>query len=263
MFSYCTVRGTGIIIRYSFMILIAMTAVTAVELSYNFGTRGRTILFVASFLSVLFFITIILVRIFQLVISVAKHPRAIVSEIDSCNTEFKLLLIYDLMNMEQNSELRDSAIKDITEDFKKQAKKPDIFTPAGTSFSFAKVAGILSTGLFLLLFSGPAIFRIYHYDKDFTLPPSHTLTLLQTQITAADGDSIILSCVSGGKHPDIVTLNKRYVDKNLYSEFKIPPENDSIYYYSTSESESFYYFFSTHEASTDTAFVTVYKRRLL
>ena len=257
---YIAAQVVRIIVRYFFITLLVMTAVSSVELSYNLGTTGRKILFAVSFLTVSFFLALILIKTFRLAICALKNPRAIISEIDSFNAEFKFLLIHDLLSMEKNSELRDSAVKDMTEEFLKIRKNPDIFSPAGLSFSYIKSAVVLGASLFLFLFSGPAFYRIYNFEKDFTPPPSHTLTLLKTQSFLAEGDSVSTGCFSSGKHPDIVTYHKRYVDKDSYSDLRIPSESDSIYFYKTTESESFYYFFSTPEASTDTSFVTIYKR---
>jgi hypothetical protein len=258
--SYIASCSLSIIIRYSFMMLLIMTLVSAAELSYDFGTRVRYALFIVCLAAVSFFLAGILISIFNIVREAVKHPRTIISGIDSNNTGSRLLLIYDLINMKPFSELGNAALNDISEEFSKKNNKPDLFKSSGISFSYTKSGSILVMGLFLFLFLSPALYRIYHYEKDFSPPPSHTLILLQGQTTAAGGDSLTLGCVSEGKYPEIVNLNKRYVDKDSYSTFKIPSENDSVFYYRTAETESFYYFFSTEEASTDTAFVNVLKR---
>ncbi|HAQ61695.1 TPA: hypothetical protein DCR49_06810 [Candidatus Delongbacteria bacterium] len=239
-----------------------ITTIVILELTNNFGKDIRTVLYFSAAAGITYFIASAVWKMIASFMHHSMNGRRVISNIDSKYSDLKILMLYDLNSMKDGSEIRKSAVEELSAGFLKIKGKPDFFfgTPAKNAYRKILISVAMITLIFSNSYTSSAAGRVVNYGMDFRPPASHSLKLLHPSITAAERDSVDLVCVLRGKNPGIITLKKRSVSEDTFISKEIAQAQDSIYLSRSAESSGFYYFFESHETVSDTGFVTILKR---
>ncbi len=245
-----------------FRITCLITLIVILELTNNFGRDIRTVLYFFTILAVMYYaVSIVLKAVIKFRIY-RKNGRIILSKIDSEYPDMKILMLYDLNSTKDGSEIAQSAAEELSAVFLKMKGKPDFFLSKPAKNAYKKI--LISAAMIFFIFTNSYTYsaagRIVNYRVDFRSPASHSLKLLNPELTAAERDSVDLVCVLRGKNPGIITLKKRSVGEDTFVSREIAQTRDSIYIARSAESSDFYYFFESAETVSDTGCVTILKR---
>jgi hypothetical protein len=241
--------------------VLIMLLIIVLELSYNFNTEVRFIMYLSVLALVILFLLYSAANAIKYFRDYTFDGRRVISRIDSEYTDLKILLMYDLKQIKSRSEISDAALSDLTHDFQRKNKKPEFFMNKAMyrAYSGLLFGALAVTVLYMNGPAGSAASRIMNYDRDYSVPASHTLKLLRPTVIAAERDSVDLICISKGVNPDVLTLRKRNINDDAFVSKEIARNNDSLYICRTAERSGYYYYFESDETVSDTGFVNVLK----
>ena len=248
--------------RYTmlFSFLIALTVI--VEVSYRFGISGRRILFYVLVFSVLVFIVVTIGTAIKTARNYTYRKRSVISKIDSGFNSLRILMLYDLISMPQRNSMVKSAAVDIYSEFRSRDKSPKFFDVESMKNEYKRIGLTIVLFSFVFFFNpaNSAFSRILNYESDFSLPPSHTLRLRDTELFVAESDTLEVSCICTGVVPEVLYFKKIISESDRVFSIATTVDGHGEFFLKEPAFNSFICYFESDETKSDTCKVTVLKR---
>ncbi len=246
---------------YLLILTVLLTAVTLVEMRYNLNRFYRTAVFYLILISIILFIVLFLKRVSGYILKYNNYRRNLVASVDNDAGGSKILLLYDLLKFGRVNDIVDAAVSEVrrTNDFKNNI--PDYLKYRYIPYAYSRLIFSLILLIFLLTVSPvyDSALRIVYHNRDFLLPPDHSLKMETREILVPENDSVIIKCSSSGNVPDALTFRKHSADGSI-SSLKSVHEGDGLFVVSEPAVRSFICYFESAEAVSDTCSVNVLQR---
>ncbi|MFA7122852.1 MAG: hypothetical protein WC212_02325 [Candidatus Delongbacteria bacterium] len=243
-----------------FSLLTAL--VVAIEISYRFGTSGRELLYYILTILLLFIIIVTIISAIKTIRNYLYRKRDVISEIDSGFKHLRILMLFDLIRMPQKNCMVKAAAEEICLQYRSQNRSPGFFGARSMKDEYKRI--ILAVVLFsFVLFFNPAnsaFSRILNYESDFTLPPSHQLTMSVKELLIPESDTLEISCNGSGVVPEMLNFKKILSETGTETSIIVSNTGNGKFVFSEPASKNFICYFESEETRSDTCKVLVLKR---